>query len=53
MTVKDLMKRLKLLDEDKVIIITDGKGWCNIDKIESKGLSEVQIVMETEPLFSD
>jgi len=53
MTVGDLKKRLKLLDEDKVIIITDGKGWSNIDKIESKGLSEVQIIMETEPIFSD
>lgn len=53
MLVSELKDRLKDLDEDKVIIITDGKGWCNIDKIESKGLSEVQIVMETEPVFSD
>ena len=53
MTVKGLIKRLKLLNEDKMIIITDGKGWSNIDKIESKGLSEVHIVMETEPIFSN
>jgi len=52
MTVKDLKKRLKNLDDDQMVIITDGKGWCNIEKIEVKG-EEVHIVQETEPIFSD
>ena len=53
MTVKDLIKRLKLVDQDRMVIITDGEGWSNIDKIETKGLSDVHIVMEREPLFSN
>ena len=52
MTVKDLKKRLENLDDDQMVIITDGEGWCNIEKIEVKGI-DVQIVMETEPLFSN
>jgi hypothetical protein len=52
MTVKDLKKRLKNLDDDQMVIITDGKGWCKIEKIEVKG-EEVHIVQETEPIFSD
>ena len=53
MTVKDLIKRLKLADQDRMVIITDGEGWSNIDKIETRGLSDVHIVMEREPLFSN
>lgn len=52
MTVKDLKKRLENLDDDQMVIITDGEGWCNIEKIEVKG-EQVHIVQETEPIFSD
>ena len=52
MTVKDLKNRLELLDPDSMVVITDGIGWTNIDKIEVSG-SEVRIVQETEPLFSN
>jgi len=51
MTVKDLKNRLALLDPDSVVVITDGIGWCNIDKIEVGG-SEVRLFQETESLFS-
>ena len=53
MTVKDLIKELKLLDENRVVIITDDIGWSNIKKIESKGLNEVKIVMESEAVFQE
>jgi len=52
MTVKDLKKRLEGIDEDKMVIITDGVGWCNVEDIEVKGC-EVHIMQETEPLFND
>jgi hypothetical protein len=31
MTFKDLRKRIKPEDEDKVIIYSDGIGWTNVD----------------------
>lgn len=52
MTVKDLKKRLELLDNDSMVIITDNNGWCNIEKIEVVG-EAVHIVQETEPIFSN
>jgi hypothetical protein len=30
-TLKDLLKRVKKEDYDKVIVISDGKGWNNIE----------------------
>ena len=53
MTVKDLKKRLEGLDDNKMILITDGKGWCNIDKLEDSGSVGVFLHMEKEPVFSD
>lgn len=35
MTLKDLLKRISEEDYDKVIVVSDGKGWTNIEgKIE-------------------
>ena len=52
MTVKDLIYRLKKCDENKMVLITDGEGWANIDKLESKSVA-VFSYEETEPIFSD
>ncbi len=52
MTVKDLKKRLELLDNDSMVLITDGIGWTNIERIETNGIN-VHIVQETEPVFSN
>ena len=53
MTVKDLIKRLKDCDENQMVLITDGKGWTNIDKLENNGSVAVFLHEETEPIFSD
>jgi hypothetical protein len=52
MTVKDLKKRLDKLDDNLMVIITDGEGWCNIEQVETKN-NQVQILQETEPIFQD
>jgi len=52
MTVKELKEELEKLDNDKMVVITDGIGWTNIEKLEVKEC-EVRIVQETEPLFSN
>jgi len=53
MTVGDLKKRLKLLDDDMMIIITesDNMSWTNIDKIEVID-GTLNIFQETDTLFS-
>ena len=51
MTNKDLIERLKKLDENKIVIISDGKGWCNIENIEEN--QNIILFMEKYPLFSD
>lgn len=52
MTVKEIKKKLEEFDNDQIVIITNGVGWSNIEKIEVKG-KEVHIVEETEPVFSN
>ena len=46
MTVKQLIKKLKEIDENKICVITDGKGWCNIEKLNENKTS-VDILMAT------
>ena len=50
MTVKGLKKRLKYIDDDQIVVISDGKGWCNIEKIISAG-GVLYIVKDTKPIF--
>lgn len=52
MTIKELIDRLKIYHEDTCIILSDGKGWSNIDKVVKDG-SSVALVRERFPLFSD
>jgi hypothetical protein len=47
MTVKQLIERLEEIDGDKMCVITDGKGWCNIEKIKENETS-VDILMATK-----
>ena len=52
MSVNDLIKRLKVLDPHRMIIISDGEGWCNIDKLDTEE-DTIKIMVEKFPLFSD
>ena len=52
MLVSELKDRLKDLDDNKMVIISNGEGWCNIDAVVVKG-HEVLIMEEREPVFSD
>ena len=36
MTVKQLIEKLQKLDENKICVISDGEGWCNIEKLKEK-----------------
>ena len=50
MTINDLLKKIK--DKDKVIVLVDGKGWCNLDFVkETEGTIEIK--PDLEPLFND
>ena len=51
MTLKDLLKRVDLDENiDKMIIFSDGKGWCNID-VEIYE-NTIMIVPDKELIFS-
>tara|TARA_R110000787_G_scaffold188395_2_gene300196 strand:+ start:372 stop:530 length:159 start_codon:yes stop_codon:yes gene_type:complete len=52
MTVKELKERLENIDNDKIVVISNGESWCNVEEIILKG-GEVLIMEETEPVFSD
>lgn len=52
MTKKDLIGRLKQLNDDDNVIISDGNGWCNIEKIEQQG-HNIVLLPEKYPVFSD
>lgn len=55
MTKKELIKALVDYDDNEIIIITDGKSWCNIEKIERSEVvwGAVGIFEEKYPIFSD
>ena len=52
MTKKDLIDRTKYFSDDDVIIISDGKGWRNIEKVEKQG-HNIVLLQEKYPVFSD
>lgn len=55
MTLGDLLKRVNLEeDKDKVILISDGLGWTNVDKVDVTPYS-ITIVADTlgSPFSSD
>jgi len=51
MTVNDMMKRLKKMPKDKMIIFHDGNGWANVAIEERK--HNVVITMDCRSPFSD
>lgn len=53
MTLKDLLKRVKPEEYDKVIIVSDGKGWTNIGSKVIKTESTIMLTIDREPLFDD
>ena len=52
MTVENLIKILKNIDKDKIVVISDGEGWCNIEKVKVK-VSTVEIIEERDPIFNN
>ena len=51
MTAKELIKALSTIDEDKIVVLTDGHGWSNIDLVDEKQCV-VEISMDMGPVFS-
>lgn len=52
MTKKDLIKRLADFNDDSVVIMSDGEGWCNIAKVEQDG-NCINLIGEKYPVLSD
>lgn len=53
MNIKNLINRLEQIkDKDKICVISNGRGWANIEKIIEKD-STLEIIMEKYPIFSD
>lgn len=52
-TVNDLLKRLNKEDYDKVIIISDGKGWTNIKGKINITDSSIILYEDDNTIFSD
>lgn len=52
MTKRELIIRLNPFDDDDVVIISDGTGWCNIERLEQQG-SNIALLQEKYPVFSD
>lgn len=53
MTLNDLLKRVKNVDGDKMILFCDGKGWTNIDvEVHENGIMIVPSYNKNR-VFSD
>lgn len=53
MTVKELINKLdKIEDKQKVVLLYDGYGWANIDKIIEEECT-VLLQVEQNPLFNN
>lgn len=56
MTRDELIKRLQAMDANEVVVITDGKGWSNIEEVQDPhdgNDGPIKIVMEQYSVFSD
>lgn len=51
MTKKDLIKRLQNINDDTVIVISDGEGWSNIEKLVPNG-SVAELLIEKHSVFN-
>lgn len=52
MTVNDLIKRLKKIDGDKMVLhVDENGGWSNIELVEKE--HDVHLYNEHNPLFHD
>ena len=51
MTVGQLKKQLESFDDNTMVLISDGIGWSNIERVEFKGIN-LHIIQETETVFS-
>ena len=52
MTVEHLIRELSKMDKDKVVVISDGKGWDNIGSVK-EFVSTVEISFDENTLFDN
>ena len=53
MDKRQLVKILEKFDDDDIVIISDGIGWSNIEKVQKSNDHTISIVQEKYPIFSD
>lgn len=56
MTAKELINELKKYDKDRVVVLSDGIGWSNIEEVVAVDPSidcTIRIINERFPVFSD
>lgn len=56
MTAKELITVLKNFNEDRIVVLSDGVGWSNIEEVvadDPKNDSTIRIINEKLPVFSD
>ena len=53
MNKRELVKILEKFDDDDTVIISDGIGWSNIEKVQKSNSHTIDIIQEKYPVFSD
>lgn len=53
MDKRQLVKILEKFDDYDTVIISDGIGWSNIEKVQKSNGNTISIVQEKYPIFSD
>lgn len=50
MTLGSFIEKTKDWDKNKIIVLSDGKGWCNISDIKQND-GGIVILSDEQPLF--
>lgn len=53
MNKRELVKILEKFDDYDTVIISDGIGWSNIEKVQKSNDYTISIIQEKYPVFSD
>ena len=53
MDKRKLVKILEKFDDNDIVIISDGIGWSNIEKVQKGNDHTINIIQEKYPVFSD
>lgn len=51
MTVKDLKRLLKYMDDDAIVVLKDEKGWCNLQNAVDNYRGVVALLVDQDSLF--